>query len=185
MLGIRSVVAIVLAALSLSWNLATGQMRQVPEYHLKAVFLHRFASFVDWPSTSPSDSTFTIGILGSDPFGEALDVIETQRVGGLPIEVKRFSRLDELENTHILFVSSSANHLLGRILVAVGDHATLTVGEAANFASNGGIIRFITRDRQIRLEVNRCAAERAGLHISALLLQMAELTPGACGVPGP
>ena len=77
-----------------------------------------------------------------------------------------------------------SKHTAKRILDAVGDHATLTVGETADFASNGGIIRFITRDRQIRLEVNRCAAERAGLQISALLLQMAELTPGACGVPG-
>lgn len=159
------------------------QAPQVPEYHLKAVFLHRFTSFVEWPSPSNTDAVFTIGVFGQDPFGDALRVIATQSVAGRPIEIKRFSRLEDLEDTHILFVSRLSESRLEQVLATVGNSATLTVGEQTGFASKGGVIRFITSERQIRLEVNRCAAERAGLHISALLLQMAELTPGQCEGP--
>ena len=164
-----------------------GQSQEIPEFQLKAVFLHRFASFVEWPASdlSSADSTFTIGVLGRDPFGDALDLIQDRAVGGRPIEVRRFPRLEELEHTHILYVSDSETSRLAQVLDAVSERATLTVGDAARFTSDGGIIRFIVRDRRIRLEVNRCAADRAGLRISARLLQLAELTPDECGIGKP
>ena len=42
----------------------------VPEYQLKAVYLVKFAEFVDWPALafSSSDSPLVIGVLGTESF---------------------------------------------------------------------------------------------------------------------
>ena len=51
----------------------------------------------------------------------------------------------------------------------------LTVGEADRFARRGGMIGFFFEDNRVRLEVNRAAAERAGLRVSSKLLAVARL----------
>ena len=44
-----------------------------------------------------------------------------------------------------------------------------------NFATRGGIIRFMTDHNRIRLQINRRAAEAAGLKLSSKLLRPAQL----------
>jgi hypothetical protein len=67
------------------------------EYKIKAVFLYNFTKFVEWPAESfNSDSApFTIGILGIDPFGAALDLLADQSVRGRKIILKKIKRADE------------------------------------------------------------------------------------------
>ena len=55
----------------------------------------------------------------------------------------------------------------------------LTVGEADHFARRGGMIGFFLEDNRVRLEVNRGAAERAGLRLSSKLLAVARLVKSA------
>ena len=44
------------------------------EYEIKAAYLFSFGRFVDWPPRPGRDqSPFTICVLGTDPFGPALD----------------------------------------------------------------------------------------------------------------
>ena len=54
------------------------------------------------------------------------------------------------------------------------DTNTLTVGETQNFMRRGGIINFIIVENRVRFEINLIAAERAGITISAKLLQLAK-----------
>ncbi|MGH9723681.1 MAG: YfiR family protein, partial [Candidatus Acidiferrales bacterium] len=52
-----------------------AQQPKVSEYQVKAVYLYNFGRFVQWPPnvTANNDSTFTICVLGQDPFGPILD----------------------------------------------------------------------------------------------------------------
>src|ERR1700689_1427913 len=55
-----------------------GTFAQTPvsrEYQIKAAFLFNFAQFVEWPATTYTNAgqPFTIGVLGEDPFGPALE----------------------------------------------------------------------------------------------------------------
>ncbi len=60
------------------------------EYKVKAGYLYNFTKFVTWPeSKSP---TFNLCLLGSDPFGDAIDPIEEKSAFARPIKV---IRLDE------------------------------------------------------------------------------------------
>jgi hypothetical protein len=89
--------------------------------------------------------------------------------------VKRFRAVEEVINSHILFVSKSEKGRLGQILAAVRGKSILTVGETEAFARQGGIINFITVDNKVRYEINLDAAKRADLDISSKLLRLAKI----------
>jgi hypothetical protein len=147
------------------------------EYPVKAAFLYHFVEFVEWPRTSgPPPATVTIGVVGKDPFGEVLDnAILKKVVGGRTLTIRRFADVEALEPCEILFIGSSEMPRLPRILVRLRGAAVLTVGEADHFAQRGGMIGFILEDNRVRLEVNRAAAEEAGLRVSSKLLAVARL----------
>ena len=157
----------------------------LPEYPVKAAFLYHFVEFVAWPPASPlPPSTITIGVLGTDPFGDVLDkAILDKVVAGRTLMIRRFASVEALEPCAILFISSSEMGRLPEILARLGNSPVLTVGEADRFARRGGMIGFFFEDNRVRLEVNRAAVEKAGLHVSSRLLAVARLvnqddTPG-------
>jgi hypothetical protein len=60
------------------------------EYELKAAFLYKFASFVEWPD-AVSNGPPCIGVLGDDPFGPALDeAVKGKSYHGRSFEIRRF-----------------------------------------------------------------------------------------------
>ncbi len=156
--------------------------QQVEEYQLKAAVLYNLASFVVWPERAVSDASqpFVIGVIGSDPFKAHLDALESETVAGRPVQIRRFADLGDVATAHILFVGASKEVRLPQVLAAIAGRNVLTVGEAADFAADGGVIRwFIEKDR-LRFEVNRCAAALAGLEISSRLLRFARITSSSC-----
>ncbi len=143
------------------------------EYEVKAAFLYKFISFVDWPE---DDLIITIGVLGDDPFGAVLNRLTADKtVNGKKIVVKRFKKVAELEFCHILFISSSEGEHLGEIMKALEHSGTLTVGDMKKFAQSGGIIEFTMEKNKIRFEINIGSARRAGLKISSKLLKLAKI----------
>jgi len=148
------------------------------EYDLKAVFLCRFAQYVEWPATAFVDTAtpITIGILGDDPFGK---IIEEATAGETPqnrkIVIKRFKRLEDVSPCQILFISKSEKARIGQILKSLNGTGTLTVGDTEQFARMGGVINFTIQSGKVKLEINANAARSEGLKISAQLLKLATL----------
>ena len=84
-------------SLSLVWLLAVGggraQESPPTEYQLKAAFLLNFAKFVEWPRVAFAEagSPLVLGILGENPFGDALDrTIKDKTINNRPLVVKGF-----------------------------------------------------------------------------------------------
>jgi hypothetical protein len=145
-----------------------------------------FARLVDWPGwprPNEPDQPFEIGLVGRDPFREQLEAtIGASRVQGRPIRIRRAPTVAGLEGLpQILFVGDSDPEQVRRALWAVKGHPVLTVGEAGEFATAGGIIGFrVTPDGRVAFDVNVAAAERSGLKVSSQLLRVArvvETTP--------
>ncbi len=146
-----------------------------PEYKIKAAYLLNFARFVEWPRSAFTDerSPIIIGIVGEDPFGEELEqTIKDSTVGGRAIGVRRFREIAEIEGCHVLFISTSLDKQLKAVLRHLGSQPVATVGESERFAAGGGIFGFFIKENKVRFEVNVDAAKRAGLKISAKLLQV-------------
>jgi hypothetical protein len=147
------------------------------EYEVKAAFLYNFAKFIRWPEGKANpEAPIRICILGSDPFGDALDrTVAGKMVRERTLEVRRFTRARGIEECHIVFISPSEEDRLPDILADVDDEAVLTVGESERFAERGGIVSFRMRENRIRLDINIDAAERAGLRMSSQLLKLARI----------
>jgi hypothetical protein len=148
------------------------------EYQLKAVFLFNFTQFVEWPSStfSSQNSPIIIGILGNDPFGSYLDeTVSDEKVNGHPIVVKRYSAIGQAENSHVLFINLSQPSDRIQALEALKGKSILTVGEAPNFISEGGMIKFIMANNKIQFQINPEAARASDLMISSKLLRLAQV----------
>jgi hypothetical protein len=155
---------------------------QHTEYEVKAVYLYQFGKFVHWPD--PSGGGFPICILGSDPFGPTLDsTVRGETLDGKKLTVRRISSADQDSGCRILFISSTEEHRLASILSALNGRPVLTVSDIRDFVDRGGMIQFLVEGEKVRFEVNRAAAERAGLTFSSDLLRVAKLVKDK--PPGP
>ena len=151
------------------------------EYQVKAAFLFNFAKFVEWPPGSfPSESApFHICIFGRDPLGTELqEIARNKMVNGRKLEISQISDLQQARSCHILFVSSSARMPMKQILESLRGISVLTVGDSKGFAERGGMINFLLENDRVQFEVNRKAAEEAGLKIDSKLLSVARLVSG-------
>jgi len=154
---------------------ASGASRD--EYELKAAFLLNFARLIDWPEDfrPKGGAPWVVAVVGD------LDVVETlrksldeARVDDAPVAVRAVSEAGELIGTHILFITRAGGESED-IAAAAAGRPVLTVGEAKDFASRGGMVNFVNRDKKLRFEINHEAARAAGLKISSRLLRLALL----------
>ena len=146
-----------------------------PEYVVKAAFVYKFASFVQWPDR-PGNFFLNICITGHDPFGGALErVINGKTVSGRRFQIRRLKRGDGPGDCQILFISSSERKRLPAIFDALQGSPTLTVGDVADFCESGGAINLTVVDTRVQLEINPAAVDRAGLQLSSRLMSLARI----------
>ncbi len=151
------------------------------EYELKAKFLPHFAAAVQWPTdVFPGfEKTFRVGVLGTDPFGDALEKAfqrEKQGIGPRhPVEIVRSWNLADMKTCHMVFISRSEQYRMEEILAVLVTRSVLTVGETERFVQQGGIIGFRMRGKYVRFAINPDAALRARLPIDSDLLELAEI----------
>jgi len=166
-----------LALLVLLPTLSLGG-RQSGEYEVKAAFLLNFAKFVEWPAKAFADSKspFVIGIVGVDPFGDALpQSIKRQTVQHRPIVIRRFKVAEDFSGCHILFLSRSLAAQTDHVLERLKGLPVLTVSEREDFVQRGGAIGFVLVDKSVRFDINVPAAAAADLKVSSKLLAIARL----------
>jgi hypothetical protein len=147
------------------------------EYKVKALFLYNFAKFVDWPNSTflSAVDPLSFCVIGTDPFGSALDdALGQHTIGGRPLTVRRISDPRQANTCRILFISSTERKHQLHILDSVRSCAVLTVGENEDFTSAGGVIRFVLETGRLRFEINQEAASAQHLKISAKLLNLAK-----------
>lgn len=156
-----------------------AQVVRSNEAELKAAFLYNFIKFTEWPAEEMANKKdpFIIGVLGKDPFGNALDrAVEGEAFQQKPIVVRRFSRMDEsVGQSHVLFIGAAEEAHLVAVLKLLEGQAILTVGEMANFVERGGMIELTREGSKLAFEINVSVARRAGLNLSAQLLRLAKL----------
>jgi hypothetical protein len=155
---------------------AAAQTDRAAEIQIKAAFLYKFGSFVEWPAKALSrpDAAFAIGVIGSDAVAAELEQVAAGRtVQGRPIAVRKLRRGEPLAGLHVLFIGQSEAPRLGEILAAAKGHSLLIVTETENALSQGSMINFVAVDDKVRFDVALAQAERGQLKISARLLAVA------------
>lgn len=147
-------------------------------YQIEAAYLLNFTRLVSWPAqTFPAETTpLVIGILGKDPFGPLIDdVVRGEKTGLHPLQVRRFSRAEDISDCQLLFVSRSESDRVAQICATLKNRHILTVSDIPDFARRGGIIELVQGTDRIRFRIARRVAEAEALEISAKLLRPAEI----------
>jgi hypothetical protein len=144
---------------------------------VKAAFLYNFAKFVEWPDDVFPDAQapFVLCVLGEDPFGSALEIMEQKTIKDRKFLIKRTENIEELKKCHMLFVSRSESKYLNRILTQLKDSNILTVSDIEDFAERGGMIGLLKIKKKIRFEIAVNNAKQHGLKISSKLLNLAKI----------
>jgi len=177
-------VARVLRACALSIGIAAGIAApraaqadaQADEYRVKAAFLYKFGSYVEWPSGSfaRTDSPVTIGVMGADALAEELaQIVAGRNVNGRPVLVRTLRPGDPIAGLHVLFVGRSDGRRLAEILAAARGRALLTVTESEEGLELGSVINFVVVEDKVRFDIAPPPSESSNLKISARLLGVA------------
>jgi hypothetical protein len=172
------VVSILVLLMFCSPDLITAQTNTQSEYKVKAIFLYNFTRFIDWPNNAfaSNEEPFKIGIVGTDPFGVYLEeTVRGEKVSGRSIVVERYKNMKEIKNCHMLYINVTNQRDIKNIVTSVGEKKTLTISENPEFVKWGGMIRIYSDDNKIRIQINDAAARKAGIKISAKLLNVAEV----------
>jgi hypothetical protein len=174
---VRAVILLALAV-ALAWPAGLrAQSAKQREYEIKAAYLYNFIRYIDWPADTlpPAGGRITIGIVGDNPFGPAIDPLNGKQVKGCTLVVKQIIEAKDLEQCQIVFICASEKLRLPEIFGELKDSKALTVSEIDGFASHGGIINFVNDRNKVRFEINPDAARRTGLNVSSDLLKLARL----------
>ncbi len=154
---------------------AQGFVTENP-YKVEAAFLRNFSHYVTWPAGAFAGpgSPWRIGVLGRDPFGDILEKTFRGRTEqGRQFEVFRGETLDELPECNIIFVAYRDAAKRRAVLAELRGKPVLTVGDAAEFLHEGGIIRFEVTDR-VKMSINLDLARSASLTIQTKMLEVSD-----------
>jgi hypothetical protein len=165
--------AVLSAVAALVASPPTGLAQQAPlEAAVKAAYLAKFAPFVSWPPGAAGVGPFFICIIGSDPFGAALDqVTEGQQVGGRPIEVRRLATARPDAPCQVAFLGGSPGQSIRDAVKVLHGAPILTVTDSGGDAS--GVVDFMVAGGRVRFRIDDEAAAEDGLAISSKLLSLA------------
>ena len=168
-----------------------AEVGALTEYEIKVGLLYQFAVYTQWPKEALPDggSEFVLGIIGEDPFGNALDFLRGKTVKSRKFTVKHFANAQEIDRCHMLFICASEKTNVTQILTAVEKSCVLTISEPPptpptspplvdQFIEQGGMINFVlvkktARSEYVRFEINKAAAEQAGLKLHSGFLKAA------------
>jgi hypothetical protein len=143
-----------------------------PERKLKAAYLYRVATFVDWPDAAfaRAGTPLLVGVAGDDALAiEAGQFMAGRLVHGRPLEVRRVDPRALPPGLHVLYLAASPAR--GRLLEAVRSRPVLTICDGV--PEPGCVVGLVADDDHLRLRIDRLEAMAAQLRISARLLALA------------
>ena len=158
---------------------------QALEHEVKAAYLFKFLSFVEWPQAALGGpgAPLVIGVAGADDAAAALEQMSAGRSAqGRPVEVRRLREGELATGVHMLFLPRALAPRLRELGRAAPVQPLLIVCEWDGALDQGAAVNFVRADSRVRFEVALDAAERRGLRISSRMLAVAS---GVRGAPRP
>jgi hypothetical protein len=172
--------AVAAVALCLALPLGGAETSSFSPYQARALLLFKIAQFTEWPTEAFPNAAapFVLGILGDDPFKGDMDVLKGKTIKGRQLVVKHCSTPQEGANCHLLFISSSEESRLPKILKGLENSSVMTVAEMDRFVDRDGMVNLVQQATKgglatLRFEINQVAAEKAKLRINSQLLSFA------------
>src|SRR6185312_10767734 len=147
--GSSAIVA--LSALLLVWAMLSARAVQAqaaaagafPEDAVEAVFLYRFAGYVQWPRTE-QHSRFVVAVLDADAVAARLQsLLPEHPIHGLPAQVHRIRTLQELGSAQMLYVGPDYDGNLAALIARLRGRPVLVVSDRNGALDAGSMVNFL------------------------------------------
>ena len=153
-----------------------GGVPQVLEHSVKAAFLYKFLSYVEWPAGkfADADSAVIVGVAAAPEIAEELrKAVRDRTVHGRPVEVRTVAPGESLAGVHAVFVGAAEIAHLAEFAREAREHSVLTVTDASAALAGDSVINFVPADGRVGFEVSLPAAHDSGLKLSSRMLAVA------------
>lgn len=151
---------------------------------VKAAFLHKFASFVEWPSGTfgRPDTPLRIGVLGNDEvWQDLIELAKDRDRDGRPVIPVRLNPGDSFAGFHVLYLRTATPARMAELLQQIPD-GVLTVADSNGGHPRGSVISFFLEEGRVRFGISLDSATRQRLRLSSRLLAVARNVQGGLEV---
>ena len=140
---------------------------------VRGALLYKFAKFVEWPGSLGDESApVNICVVGDDAFASLVGAkVRSLTLQGHPVRVEPIVAETDAERCHVVYFSEGVDSVSW--IARIGRLPILTVGCERDFLQAGGMIALVRRDESIGFEIDLEASRKAGLGLSARLLDVA------------
>ncbi|HYN08855.1 MAG TPA: YfiR family protein [Vicinamibacterales bacterium] len=178
----RRILAVTLAA----WLVAAGapfallvSAQGVAEPQLKAAFLFNFVKFATWPEDLlPAGAPIVLCATDDDIAASLESLVAGRSVDSHALVVKRVKLNASARGCAVLYAGRIDQRRAKELFTALDGTSVLTVGDAEDFATAGGMIGLFVDGGRMRFAINIGAVERTQVRLSAQLLNLAKIIKG-------
>ncbi|MEO8463723.1 MAG: YfiR family protein [Gammaproteobacteria bacterium] len=151
-----------------------AQQRPYSAAEVKAAFLYRFGTYVEWPQPAAASDPIRIAVLGAPNVAMQLATyLPGRSIQGRPVQVRPIERIDDVGDAEVLFIGEDRSSTLTELIAALGKRPTLVVTDAVDGLKHGAMVNFQIVDQRVRFEISLRKAQDAGLMLSSVLLSAA------------
>ena len=179
-LRLRKLLPVLLAGIFVVTTIPLGpvyaRVRSVPATHrlkatqpqLQALFIKKITKYVLGPDKRriSEASPVTVAALNPRPLSRFF------------VRPDGFDLIRWPGDCQVLFLNGENQRAIAAILKKVKDQPVLTIGNSPDFLRMGGVINLVESGSRLKLQVNVCAARKAGLTISSKLLKLSDIYCG-------
>jgi len=157
-----------------STYILTMETTKLEEYKAKSIFLYRVCRFTTWPKETTWDPArpLVISVLGTSPSGNHISIANNKKIGKRRIEIKYIKDLNEIDRSDVLFISTSEEYRLDKILKYVSNKPILTVGDTPGYGRKGVILNIFIKDKTMGFEINPGALRKTDIRLHSYLFEV-------------
>ena len=146
----------------INWNLGAQEMTNSS---MKTFMIYKFAQHIEWENEAEID-TFKFGVFGADnSFRSELSLLESVPLKNKPVRIIHFSRVNDIGNIQLLFISNDKNPDLDRIVERLSGSNTVLISDRYE-KPNKIMINFLPlEENKIQFEINKANMINAGLTV--------------------
>jgi hypothetical protein len=154
------------------------------ELEVKAAFVLNFVRLVKWDSIpgEGDNAELSVCALGNSDFANAVRGVAAGKVVGTRSISVKLNPNPNASHCRVLIVDAAQYPIARQALNGIRNAPVLTIGNGPGLIPLGGMFELIVEDRRVQFDASLEAVRRAGLDVSARLLQLSRnLRKGANG----
>jgi len=167
----------VIFCLLLFFNNTNVSAKSMDKQTVLAALTLNIARFTGWPEgvfdwNGPS---IKLCIIGDNVVQESFAGMENQTINGKGVQILNRSRLRNLSQCQLLYISGLERNILLQVLFDLKGQPVLTVGEGLAFIQAGGMISLEKIDGKMQLNINLPIVKQSDLVMSSRILKLAKI----------